>query len=836
MKLKEYQIRVINELKNYLDALCEAQGEYARVASVSANAAKFMHPPQMAWETATSKIHYVQHFNGLKEPIADVYYKIPTGGGKTLLACHSIDYIQRILFQRNTGLVLWIMPTTEIFRQTAKALKNRRHPYRQYLDMATANKVLIKEKNERFTKNEVNENLVILLMMLPSANRENKQSLRVFRDSGGFTDFFPAEDQWEAQENLLKAIPNLDFFGNTEGVVQKQIMTSLGNAVRISKPLVIIDEGHKAYSEKARDTITNLNPCFILQLSATPPLASNRLVEVSGRDLDREQMIKLDIHLHNKQDNPDWKDTMTVSLTKRNELEKIALEYQQNGGNYIRPINLIQVQQTGEKLVNDTSKIHAEHVKKYLIEQCGISPQHIAVKTSENDGLEGIDLMEEGCEIRYIITKQALQEGWDCPFAYILTILSNSVSETGLTQLIGRVLRQPYAQDTGIKDLDECYVYTFRQSSTQLANSIKANLEKEGMGDLAGSISIADANSSTTRDIQFREKFKKFEGDIYLPKFYIKVDNKNYRELMYEADILRGIDWDKLDLTEILTFNPSTNEESKSTDFAVNYNELDVLSERTVEVQSDEVDIDLVFMTRQLGDIVPNPWWAYEFAQKIVTFLIEKHGQSVIASNFVRLIEFCKQKFEKQRDLLGFNIFHQLIDDKKLIFLLQKREGGYFIPNRIPVRGENVLNHGSNTKLVQRTLFDGEPDEDYNGFERSVALCLDKQGELLWWYRNRVGEKYYSIKGWQPRKIYPDFVASKKSPNIIEDDFDHVFVMETKGNHLKGNDDTLYKENLLNLCSDKTWGELVENLGSKNFTFQVIYQDEYEQVLSKNFA
>ena len=571
---------------------------------------------------------------------------------------------------------------------------------------------------------------------------------------------------------------------------------------------------------------------FRSQLSATPPLASNKLVEISGRDLDREQMIKLDIHLHNKQDNPDWKDTMMTAIAKRDELERIANDYQQNGGNYIRPINLIQVQQTGEKLVNDHSKIHAEHVRRYLIEQCAVPPQYIAVKTSENDGLEGIELLEQGCEIRYIITKQALQEGWDCPFAYILTILSNSISETGLTQLIGRILRQPYAQDTGVKALDECYIYTFRQSSTQLANSIKANLEKEGMGDVAASIIQEDSDVKTT-EIQFREKFKKFEGEIYLPKFYIKIDETRYRELMYEADILRGIDWGKLDITEILKFNPNQSD-TKETHSSVSLGVLDTTQINEVEEQKDAVEIDLVFMTRQFGYVIPNAWWGFEYAQKIVVPLIEKFGQAAIASNFIRLIEFCKQKFQKQKDDLGYFVFQQLIDDKKLVFILQKHEGGYFIPNRIPVRGENVLTHGINTKLVQKTLFDGEPEEEYNGFEKSVALYLDKQAELLFWHRNRVGDKYYSIKGWENRKVYPDFVATKKHPED-EEDYDHVFVMETKGGHLSGNPDTIYKQNLLKFCNDKTWKELSENFGSKKITFQMIFQDEYEQVLNKNF-
>ncbi|MEK7256065.1 MAG: DEAD/DEAH box helicase family protein, partial [Bacteroidota bacterium] len=531
MKLKEYQKRVLDRLEAYCKELHEANAKLQKVRTIDPSLASSIDPPELAWDKLTGGKLYHKRRNGLKESLPDLYLKVPTGGGKTLLACHAIDYVQRLVFERRTGLVVWVVPSTEIYRQTARSLKNRRHPYRQMLDVATGDRVLIREKDERFTRQDVAEKLVLLLLMLPSANRENKQSLRVFRDSGGFTSFFPTEDRLLEHEKMRQAIPNLDCFGDSPfgadspsgagGVGGWQIMTSLGNALRVCKPIFIIDEGHKAWSERARHTIENLNPSFLIQLSATPPSHCNRLVEITGRDLDREQMIKLPVNLHNKRDNPDWHDTLMTALAKRDELERIASTFRQNGGKYIRPICLVQVQQTGEKLVNDHSKIHAEHARKFLVEKCGVPPQHIVLKTSENDGLEGIDLLEEGCEIRYIITKQALQEGWDCPFAYILTILSNSGSETGLTQLIGRILRQPYAQDTGVKELDECYVYTFKQSSTQLAESIKKNLEQEGMGDIAGQVLDDSPGAEAKREIVFREKFKRFEGEIYLPKFMV---------------------------------------------------------------------------------------------------------------------------------------------------------------------------------------------------------------------------------------------------------------------------------------------------------------------------
>jgi type III restriction enzyme len=75
----------------------------------------------------------------------------------------------------------------------------------------------------------------------------------------------------------------------------------------------------------------------------------------------------------------------------------------------------------------------------------------LPLRVSEKDDIEGIDLFANDCDIRYIITKQALQEGWDCSFAYVLTVLTNPSSATGITQLVGRILRQPFARKTKIK-------------------------------------------------------------------------------------------------------------------------------------------------------------------------------------------------------------------------------------------------------------------------------------------------------------------------------------------------------------------------------------------------
>ena len=112
--------------------------------------------------------------------------------------------------------------------------------------------------------------------------------------------------------------------------------TSLGNTIRVLEPLIILDEGHKAYSEQAQDTLRNLNPCMIVELSATPPKEANKLVVISGDELHKEEMIKLDLHVVNRT-STNWRDTMRAAMERRDDLEAKAHDYEANTNVYIRP-------------------------------------------------------------------------------------------------------------------------------------------------------------------------------------------------------------------------------------------------------------------------------------------------------------------------------------------------------------------------------------------------------------------------------------------------------------------------------------------------------------------
>ena len=366
--------------------------------------------------------------------------------------------------------------------------------------------------------------------MLQSSARQTKETLRMFRDSGQFTSFFPIEDDTTANEALLTQIRNLDCndlsdYGWQEGIAPGSVSVkqSLGNVLRLVRPVIIVDEGHKAYSDTARDTLCGFNPKFILELSATPNANgkhhSNVLVNVSGQALKDEQMIKLPINLINE-DKSEWKRTLLLAHSKLSELDRDAQQVQNETGRYIRPIMLIRVERTG-KDQRDSAFVHAEDAREYLMDKLGVNENEIRLKTSDKDELGDDDLLSDMCPVKYIITKDALREGWDCPFAYVLTVLSKMTARTAITQMIGRVLRQPHARLTQKPSLDECYVYTFDQDVMNAVSGVKEGLEEEGMGDVANQVKASEANLPATvvnkEKLFLRERFRSLPK-VFLPR------------------------------------------------------------------------------------------------------------------------------------------------------------------------------------------------------------------------------------------------------------------------------------------------------------------------------
>lgn len=846
MVLKEYQTRTLQHVQAYLQALAEARTKAAKARELDPDLAFDF--TVRAWEKAEVGRPYLARKNGLKEPLPAFCLKIPTGGGKTLLATKVIDLVQTHYRKRQTGLVLWIVPTTQIYQQTYAALKDRDHPYRQALDIASAGRTLILEKTSSFSPADVAENLCVLMLMLPSANRETKETLRMFKDSGGFDRFFPADDDAKGHADLLTRVPNLDTFEKESGFFGRQVKTSLGNTLRLLQPLVILDEGHKAYSAGARATLEGFNPCLLVELSATPPAESNVLVEITGQDLLKEGMIKLELHLNNRR-STNWKDTLLAALEHRDRLEERAKEHEAQTGVHIRPICLIQVERTGKEQ-RGAGKIHAEDVREYLIGVKGVAPEEIAIKSSEKDELKEVDdaggLLHRDCRIRYIITKQALQEGWDCSFAYVLAILANPSSKTALTQLVGRILRQPYAKKTGVRELDESYVFCFQRRGEDLLAEVKKGFAAEGLGDLRDHIREERGEAATGGEEQTlkpRDRFAKEAKRLVLPAFMVR-DGKEWRPAHYEADILARVPWDDVDVSPLAELT-LLDVKDKDVELRAGLDEVALGdAEQTAKPLSAVrgTELDYAFVAGHIIDVMPNPWRGYELAKRAFEALLKKNPRERVADNFVFIVEELRKRLEAERDRLAEEVFRSLLKQDDMRFILVGDDLGleHGTPNRLPKTITRAAGERKATRVggdqFELDLFGFVPGGEMNELEQRVATYLDEQEDLLlFWYRNR-SRRDYAVQGWKRGRIYADFIFAARAEDSPEE-FERVFVVETKGMHLKKFSDTDYKRSVFGICNEHArkqgWSEFVPKMSGSIMRFEVVDEEEWQKRVSQ---
>ena len=848
MILKEYQKRALETVELFLQRLTEWRGKHAKAQEVDADIS--FDWVGRAWEKTAPAHPYLARRNGLGKPLPSFCLKIPTGGGKTLLATKIIDLVNVHYRRQPRGLVLWIVPTTQIYNQTLKALKDRGHPYRQQVDLASGGRTLVLEKTSGFGPRDVEENLCILLLMLPSANRKDaKAQLRMFRDSGGFDRFFPADDDAAAHRELLKRTPNLDTFEQDGDLWAPQVKTSLGNTLRLLRPLIVLDEGHKAYSRNAKATLEGFNPCMVVELSATPPKGANVLVDISGRELNAEEMIKLDLRINNRA-STNWRDTLLVSIEHRQRLEDEARNYEAATGVYIRPICLVQVERTGRDQ-RKPGVVHAEDVREYLLRHPQIGAEQIAVKTSEKDDLKEVDeaggLLSPDCPIRFIITKQALQEGWDCAFAYVLTILTNPGSQSALTQLVGRILRQPYARKTRIPLLDESYVFCFQRGGRALLEEVRKGFDQEGLRDLRGRI-VQETDAPVPaggRLIHQRGEFRQAAGDLVLPAFMIK-DGEHWRLVHYEADILARAAWDDVDVNGLSDL-PLGEGIQRDTELRAGLDDELLMPDPDREAARaagvEDGEIDYAFAASHLLDVMPNPWRGHELIRRTFDALLEKHPRDQVIGSYVFVLDELRKHLLRERDRLSRDVFEKLLSDGTMRFIVVTDDLRFNrLPQEISQPVDSVQANREDGSPYLRNLFDRTAEDNLNGLENRVATYLDQQERLFFWYRNRARKDYY-VQGWKPGRIYADFIVALRSdePGARADDaFHQVFVIETKGLHLQQAPDTAYKRSVFDLCSEHAhkvdWAEFVPAMNGIGMHFEIVDEDEWQQRLNALLA
>lgn len=440
MILKQYQKDIIEDLTRYLEILQKTNN-----IQETFNEFWRLHPrspltpfPGEIVEPYKNNIPGVPH----------VCLKVPTAGGKTFIAANALRPIFSIFPQDHAKTVVWLVPSNSILEQTIRNFSNPEHPYREQLNGDFAHRVEVYDKTALlqgagFNASSVKENLSLCILSFDSLRSRNKDNRNAYKENGNLLSFAESNDE---EVSLMKVFQQLN-------------------------PVIVVDESHNAESELSVDMLKQLNPSFILDLTATPRKNSNIISFTSAFELKKESMVKLPVIVYNHQSKDE---VVNSALELRKRLENAAFEAQNQGGAPIRPIILFQAE---PKTKEDNATF--DKIKAMLLEK-GIKENEIKIKTADRNELTGVDLMSPDCDVRYIITVNALKEGWDCPYAYILASLADKNSAVDVEQILGRVLRLPYTRKNPNPMLNMSYVLTASNKFLDTVQNVVEGLNRAG--------------------------------------------------------------------------------------------------------------------------------------------------------------------------------------------------------------------------------------------------------------------------------------------------------------------------------------------------------------------
>lgn len=446
--LKDYQHRVLDSL-----------GDFFRQCSRDGSPEAAFYRVQL--KNGREPAPYIPvHAAGLAPGMPYVCLRVPTGGGKTLLACYAAGIAMDELLHAERAVVLWLVHSSTILDQTADALRDPRHPYRRALEMSCGPvEVVTIEEALRLSRAAVEGATVVIVATIQSFRVEDTTGRKVYDQNGAFAEHLlnvPAD-------RLADLLPGAD----------GKPRPSLVNMLRLRRPIVIVDEAHNARTDLSFSALGNVLPACIVEFTATPARTknpSNVLHHVSAAELKAAHMVKLPLRVITR--HPSQRDQLLAeAVALRADLENLAAAEGQTTGEYLRPILLIQAERVDA----------CEPLRERLVSDFGLAGDEIKISVGSLDELKDIkDIASPKCPVKFILTVQKLREGWDCPFAYVLCSLKETHSATAIEQIVGRILRLPGAEEKKHPDLNCAYAFSVSASITEVLAELREALESNG--------------------------------------------------------------------------------------------------------------------------------------------------------------------------------------------------------------------------------------------------------------------------------------------------------------------------------------------------------------------
>ena len=853
MEMKTYQKTVIADLARFLELLNETQ-------NTSVAFYHFWHE-----KSAPSLGLYQDILPG----VPNLCFKVPTGGGKTFIACNAIRPVFDALPITKTKAVVWLVPSDAILTQTVKALKDTQHPYRQKIDVDFGGRVEVYTKQEllngqNFNPTAVTEQLSIMVLSYDSFRGRGKDVLKAYQENSNLAEFAKV-------------------LGAPENPIVNADESALFQVINQLNPLVIVDESHHARSELSIEMLANFNPCFVLDLTATPKKESNIISYVDAVQLKGEHMVKLPVIVYNRDSQTE---VLIDAIDLRNKLEEIAKAEYQKTKKYIRPIALFQAQPKGKEDATTFEKLREKLV------EAGIPSEQIAIRTADVNELKNVDLQSPDCPVRYIITVNALKEGWDCPFAYILASLANKTSQIDVEQILGRVLRLPYTTQHSSPSLNMSYVLTSSNDFDETVRRIIRGLNSAGFSardyrlseppvftpappQMPEQLTISKVDTPAEEDT---DGFDHVDGEAIGMELERRKEQENTPEIapkiddMLEAARKAGeeynnaanavandphtaaLSWEVRDKVTTFRVNPQFEDDIKNIVIPQFFLKIEqsLFADGSLELLEKEqlakgftlkgkpYDIDFAAADDEIAKVDVRQ--SEGGLPKV--FKMSSADQRYFKEYFNNLppesrVRQCKDMMFRQLNKMNTVDAAELkayIDrivgdmDKAQLAAMEKAPLGY--AEKIRRKIESLLEqHYKETfakwldteqivcqpyyhlpMVIHPTestdMYAGslyQAEEDMNGLEQELVLELTALSNIRWWHRN-IARHGFAINGYI--KHYPDIMIMTNSGKII--------FAETKGEHLK-NDDSREKIAL---------GQAWRNAAGNQYRYYMVFRDE----------
>lgn len=532
--------------------------------------------------------------------------------------------------------------------------------------------------------------------------------------------------------------------------------------------VVIIDEEHLNNTKKADDVISAFAAKNIIRVSATAnKVPHQEFYEIPEDEVINAGLITRAIYVNEGVDESreienDYDYLLELADEKRKEIAELYKRMKIS----IRPLVLIQFP------MGQPETIKAVEDK---LSSMGYTYDNGMVNIWMSDEkIVGDDLTNLDGSAAFLLMKQAISTGWDCPRAKVLVKLREGGSEDFQIQTIGRIRRMPEGKHYGINTLDYCYIYTLDTnykmgllSSLDKAYQVRRLFLKEEAKELSLVKELRDLDFDGLGEretlIKVYEHFKKkynLGGNKNINRENLEAGGYNFNHEI-DSKILQGI----FKNTEELANGGADNRIKIKT--TVNTHSHGIYLLHSV----DEIKKVTGMQSQKVKNILRRMFSKGKRTKYKFIALENAHFYAFIINNVKQL----KMDFKEVTSGLGGVQMSLKLEPKTTTFTIPEME---------------IYKYG---EVKKRTVFRLNAYKEYtNEFivgklrsepERLFERYCERNGNVQWFYKNGdTGQQYLSIvyvdgvgKQWL---FYPDYVVHMKDGTD--------WIIETKGGEVAG--------------------------------------------------